>query len=113
MTLGQVLKEARSRRGLTLRDVERTIAISNGYLSLLESDSVKSPSPNHLHQLAELYQIPYSLLMELAGYVAPTPIDSARWRGAEGIEDLTEDERTQVNNFVRFLRSSRRGPMGS
>jgi transcriptional regulator with XRE-family HTH domain len=107
MTLGQVLREARMRRGLTLRDVERTTAISNGYLSQLESDSVRSPSPNHLHQLAGVYGIAYSLLMELTGYVVPTPVDPARWREVEGIDDLTETERVQVNNFVRFLRSSR------
>jgi transcriptional regulator with XRE-family HTH domain len=113
VTLGQVLKEGRTRRGMSLREVERGTGISNGYLSLLESDSVKSPSPNHLHQLAQVYGVSYSLLMELVGYVVPAPPpDPASWQHLDGIDDLTEDERSQVRNFVRFLRSNRQSPEG-
>jgi transcriptional regulator with XRE-family HTH domain len=111
MTLGQTLKRARAHRGLSLRDVERATSISNGYLSLLESDTVKNPSPNFLHQLAEEYGISYSLLMELAGYAVPAPHpDLSEWPDLERVDDLTADERAQVSNFVRFLRASRRGP---
>ncbi len=109
MTLGQALKEGRLRSNLTLRQVERATGISNGYLSLLESDSVKSPSPNHLHLLAGQYGVGYSLLMELAGYKVPEPAAHlSAIADAVDMNDLTDGERAQVRNFAQFLRSSRR-----
>ncbi len=109
MTLGTVLKEARLRGKLSLRDVERkTMTISNGYLSLLESDSVKSPSPNHLHALAEVYGVSYSLLLELAGYAVPAAASMSLPEGILGdVEDLSVDEWSEVRRFVGYLRSTR------
>jgi len=43
--------------------------ISNAYLSQLENNKVKKPSPHFLHKLASLYDVPYDLLMEYAGYI--------------------------------------------
>src|SRR5215475_1048674 len=70
MTLGQFLKSAREDRALSLRGVEKETGISNAYLSQLESDKIKQPSPTLLHKLAETYEVPYSALLELAGYPA-------------------------------------------
>jgi len=106
MTLGELLKESRHRAEMSLRDVERETGISNGYLSLMESDRVKGPSPRFLKQLADAYGVAYSLLMELAGYEAPSP-PAQTDAGVDQFDELTDDERVQVRNFVRFLRSSR------
>lgn len=108
MTLGQALKEGRRRTQLSLREVEAKTGISNGYLSLLESGTAKSPSPNYLKELSVVYGVAYSLLMELAGYSSPSPSpETPLWAQFERIDELTDDERMQVSNFVRFLRSSR------
>jgi len=107
MTLGQVLKEARQRNRMSLRDVEKLVRISNGHLSLLESDLIKSPSPNHLHQLAELFGVSYSLLLELAGYVVPETSVASNARLAGNLGDLTNEELAQVRSFVGFLKASR------
>ena len=108
MTLGEFLKRARNEKGMSLRDVERSSRISNGYLSLLESDSVKNPSPNFLYQLAELYGVSYAELMSLAGYVVPRPADPGNDSASvDLLDDLTDEERAQVGTFVRFLRASR------
>ena len=108
MTLGQVLKEARLRSQMSLRDVERATQISNGYLSQMESDAVKSPSPNHLYVLAEVYGVSYSLLMELAGYIVPDPaFQRVSVPGLENLADLTHEELAQVRAFVGFIRASR------
>jgi len=110
MTLGGFLKQARSNKGMSLRDVERVTTISNGYLSLLESDSVKNPSPNFLFQLSSLYAVSYGRMMTLAGYVVPQPENQSAPSESEDnswLDDLTEEERTQVGTFVRFLRASR------
>lgn len=107
MKLGPLLREARSRAGLSLRDVERRVGISNGYLSLIESGRVRQPSPRYLHALADLYGVSYSLLMELAGHVAPNAAPSNASAGADDFADLSEAELEHVRSFARFLRSSR------
>ena len=122
-TLGEILKRARHEHGLSLRDVERNTdnKISNGHLSLLESDEVKSPSPNHLYRLAQVYALPYADLMRLAGYYMPPVSDSAQTihgqqraqvsEAFSGIalssSDLTPDEIRDVERYVEWVRSKR------
>lgn len=113
MTLGRLLKDARSASGMTLRDVEKLTRISNGYISLLESDAIKQPSPPHLHELAKAYSLDYGQLMELAGYVAPSQVPSAGSvmspdASSASFGDLTDSELREVDAFVRGLRASRR-----
>ena len=63
--LGKYLKNLRDASRLSLRAVEKETGISNAMLSQLESGRVKQPSPIFLYKLAELYGIPYEVLMEL------------------------------------------------
>jgi len=51
---------------MTLRDVEEKTKkkISNSYLYQLESDNVKSPSPNILYELSVVYGADYSQIMK-------------------------------------------------
>jgi transcriptional regulator with XRE-family HTH domain len=109
MTLGSFLSDARKRMGLTLRDVERRVEISNGYLSLLETGAARKPSPEYLSKLAALYGASYELLMELAGYQAPQQVPAlGAIPGLKDFEDLSPMELEQLRAFVGFLRSSRR-----
>src|SRR5882724_11405520 len=68
-SFGKGLKTARELNKLSLREVETATGISNAYLSQLENNKIKKPSPHFLHKLAALYGIGYELLMESAGYV--------------------------------------------
>ena len=71
MTLGQYLASIRADRRLTLRQVEEATnkEVSNAYLSQIENDKIRKPSPNVLHALAEIYGISYEQLMDMAGYI--------------------------------------------
>src|SRR5205807_3069034 len=97
--LGQVIKSARLASGKTLREIETLTGISNGYLSQLESDAVKQPSPNHLHSLAEVYRLDYGHLMELAGYRAPRQVGAVMNGSGHnpfpftGLEELTAEDK--------------------
>src|SRR5438552_899512 len=97
MTLGQVLKTTRVSLSKTLRDIETLTGISNGYLSQLESDLIKQPSPNHLHKLANVYGLAYVRLMELAGYAVEAPSTSGFGTYLDDVnqlkDDLTEEDR--------------------
>ena len=109
MTLGSLLRDARTRKAMSLRDVERATGISNGYLSLLETGAARKPSPEFLEKLANAYGASYELLMELAGYRAPQPVPAARDIPGlnEPLDDLTLIEIEQLRAFVGYLRSSR------
>jgi transcriptional regulator with XRE-family HTH domain len=107
MQLNSVLRDARTRAGLSLRDVERRVGISNGYLSLIESGQAQRPSPRYLHSLADVYGVSYTLLMELAGHVAPAPAPTDAEATSDEFGDLSALEREQVRAFASFLRASR------
>ena len=109
MLLSSVLRDARARARLTLREVERRTGISNGHVSLIESGQVRGPSPRYLHLLAGLYGVLYTLLMELAGHVAPAAAPEIGGEAGSDFGDLSEAERDQVRAFAGFLRASRPG----
>lgn len=113
VTLGQYLLAVRKDRGMTLRQVEEATNgdVSNPYLSQLENDKIKQPSPHILHSLAELYAINYEGLMERAGYIRPksSRSDEARHSRAATFADLnlSGEEEAELLRFLRFLRSSK------
>jgi transcriptional regulator with XRE-family HTH domain len=109
--IADILRQARSTVGLTLRDVERETGISNAYISQLESGQVKQPSPQQLHKLAAVYQLDYGDLLETAGYVLPVrKIETRQTRRSmflRGEEDLTPEEREKVEEYIARLRAAR------
>lgn len=109
--LGPFLKSARRSVGLTLRDVEAKTDITNGYLSQIENQLIAKPSPNVLFQLAELYGVEYSELLVRAGHRVPSapsqPSDSLNGIPLRALEDLTEDEKKDLMDYLNYLKSKR------
>jgi transcriptional regulator with XRE-family HTH domain len=66
-SFGVVLKQARGVRGLSAIDAARATGISAAYLSKLEGDAVKKPSPYVLHALGEALAVPYAELHAPSG----------------------------------------------
>lgn len=107
--IGAVLKQARAVRELSAVDAARAAGISAAYLSKLENDAVKKPSPPVLHQLSVALAVPYSDLMRLSGYPVPgetsiAPLESVR---AALFSDLTEDEQAELLEYLAWYRSRR------
>lgn len=113
MKLGTFLAEARKSAGLTLRAVEKEVGISNAYLSQLEHGKILVPAPQNLHKLAELYRVPYELLMELAGHPLPslseTGSPSFKGRITARMSNITQDEEEALVEYLQFLRARKRG----
>jgi HTH-type transcriptional regulator, competence development regulator len=110
-SLGQGLKTARELRNLSLREIEEATGISNAYLSQLENDKIKKPSPHFLHKLAALYGIGYELLMESAGYVQrkePTGPKTLAGAALFSQEKLTPEEEEGLAEYLAFLRRKRK-----
>lgn len=107
ISLGQFLRQAREDKGFTLREVEVETDISNSYLSQLEGEKIKQPSPVTLYKLSETYGISYTDLMALAGY--PVPNTNARSASAGGfasrIGAVTPGEQDALIDYLKYIRS--------
>jgi HTH-type transcriptional regulator, competence development regulator len=115
-SLGAALRQTRGVRQLSVGDAARAAGISAAYLSRLESDAVKKPSPHVLHQLSETLQVPYGELMRLSGYHVPgTPQNgSGATLGTALFADITDDEREELVEYLAWYRARRRaGARGS
>ena len=69
MTIGDELYRLRTLKGVSLREVERVTGVSNAYLSQLENKKTDKPSPHILHKLANYYDVEYTHLLKIAGYL--------------------------------------------
>lgn len=111
-TLGSFLASARGKLGLTLRAVEEGTGISNAYLSQLEHGRIKTPAPQNLYKLAEMYRVPYELLMELAGYPLPDARSAERRSSLDTLSArvgmVTEEEGEALVEYLQFIRSRKR-----
>ena len=72
VSIGVVLRQAREVRGRSSVETARSAGISSAYLSKLENDAVKRPSPEVLHRLSEVLGVPYAELMALVGHPVPS-----------------------------------------
>ncbi len=113
-TLGEELRRLRKLKGWTLREVEQLTKkrVSNSYLYQLEVGNVKEPSPNILYELAKVYGVPYKMLMELAGYVAPVSKGDQN-RGHTSVafmafKDLSDEDRQIILDYMEFLQQKKR-----
>ena len=115
LSLGAVLKQARDVRELSGVDAARAARISPAYLSKLEGDAVKHPSPHVLHQLSEALVVPYAELMRLCGYRVPgdSGTKTADTVSAALFADLTDDEREELLEYLAWYRTRRRNGRGA
>ena len=106
--LGRLLREVRELRRLSLGDVAKKSGISSAYVHKLEQGKVYAPSPHVLHALAHVLVVPYSKLLELAGYVVPNTTKSDVKIGplthALSTEQLTEREAAELARYLAWYR---------
>ena len=119
MSLGSYLRQVRNRRQLSLRGVQQLARdkrlgaeLSSGYLSMLERNEIKEPSPRILHTLASIYEVDYIDLMRKARYIPTkggiegTKPAVAAFRGAS---QLSEEQQDRIQRMIDFeLSESRR-----
>ena len=109
-SLGTVLRQAREVRELTAVDAARAAGISAAYLSKLEGNAVKRPSPQVLHRLSQALDLAYADLMRLSGYHVPGPDEIAPVESVSAalFADLTADEREELVEYLAWYRARRR-----
>jgi transcriptional regulator with XRE-family HTH domain len=108
--LGFTLRQAREVHGLSAVEAARGAGISPAYLSKLENDTVKKPSPQVLHSLSGVLTVPYADLMRLCGYRVPGEPDQTDSGAliARLFADLTEDEADELLEYLAWYRARQR-----
>jgi HTH-type transcriptional regulator, competence development regulator len=114
-SFGAMLKQAREVRELSAGETARAAGISAAYLSKLENDAVKRPSPHVLHQLSVALALPYAELMRRSGYKVPGEADAGAGGtvGAALFADVTDDEREELLEYLAWYRARRRSRRGA
>jgi Zn-dependent peptidase ImmA (M78 family)/transcriptional regulator with XRE-family HTH domain len=104
-TLGGRLREVRTRKDLSLREVERRSGVNSGYLSLLERGEIANPNPTVLQKVAKAYEQPFPLLMQWAGYVEDgISLNAQRALSVLG-DDFTDEELEALKAVLDVIRS--------
>ena len=115
VSIGVVLRQAREVRGHTSIETARSAGISSAYLSKLENDAVKRPSPKVLHRLSEVLEVPYAELMALVGHPLPS-VETSPHHASIGealFADLTDDERDELIEYLAWYRTRKRSRRAS
>lgn len=113
LSLGKYLASIRTDRAMSLREVEEATRkqVSNAYLSQIETEKIKQPSPNILHALAELYAIDFENLMQLAGYITSAKRADTERHGRVATfaeHNLTADEEAEMIRYLKFMRDRKK-----
>jgi len=111
--LGSHLSEARRRRGLSLRDVERAIGVKSGHLSQLETGTITKPEMALLWELAALYDLDFEHLLALAGYTTGSETPGRRRNrmtvALRALTELTPPEQAEALRYMAELKARRGG----
>jgi transcriptional regulator with XRE-family HTH domain len=107
-SIGALLRHAREVHVMSAVDAARAAGISAAYLSKLEHDAVKRPSPPILHRLSEVLSVPYAELMRLSGYPVTGSSDPPAAAANALFADLTDDEREELLEYLAWYRARRR-----
>lgn len=114
MSLGDFIKEKRSLKKWSQRDLAAASGISNAEISRIESGKRKEPSSSVLKDIAIALGIPVEDLLHEAGIIQSpeTSIEdssSVSFSDQYSIpRDLTEDELDEVFKYIDYIRSKRK-----
>ena len=108
--LAALIRQTRTARRLSQRQLSHALGRSEGYVGHLERGSFR-PSVDTLKALSAALGLLYGELAMRAGYITQeefeNPIDGAQLARLNEIGDLTEEEWESVRDFARYVRSRR------
>ncbi len=118
MSLGNYLRRVRHELELSLRDVHRLARdkqlgaeLSSGYLSMLERNEIKEPSPRILHTLSTIYDVDYIDLMRRARYIPSESVvrkRQAAFVAFKGASQLSKEQQERIQRIINFELSESR-----
>lgn len=111
---GAYLKTLRRQRGLTLRQVEEQVQVSNAYLSQMERGQRGVPRARILKKLASAYGVSVTELIDaseggLDGRSVPVPSSEPDVAFVvRGYQRLSKENRAFLREFLQFLLAKER-----
>lgn len=105
--LGEFIAEHRLAKKFSSRKLAEIAHISHTEVHRLENGERKNPSPPVLKAIAHALGVSFEEIMQASGYMddtSPLPVIKERILDTE---DLSEQEISEVRNFIDFLRSKR------
>ncbi|MFQ3591749.1 MAG: helix-turn-helix transcriptional regulator [Gemmataceae bacterium] len=106
-TFGQVLREARLAKGITLRKFAEMVGISPTYLSQVEQDNVDPPTAERVHTMATLLGANADEWTALAGRV-PEDLPGIIQKQPTAIPELLREASGLTAEQLRILREQAR-----
>jgi transcriptional regulator with XRE-family HTH domain len=106
-TFGQVLREARLAKGITLRKFAEMVGISPTYLSQVEHDNVDPPTAERVHKMANLLGASADEWTALAGRV-PEDLPAIIQKQPTAMPELLREASGLTADQLRFLREQAR-----
>lgn len=100
-TFGEIIKEARIKAGLSQRQVQQNIKITDSRLSKMERNELICP-PAEMKKLAVLYKIPIIKLYIAAGYLTNDDLDEYKMV-FRGVEQLDVIEAAHIQQCIDLL----------
>lgn len=97
--LGDYLRAARTRAGLSVRELERLTGVANGYLTKLETGFKTNPSAEVLIKLADALELDTSELLAFIG-VKPSSVLPPADIYFRKRYDMTEDQARQAAKLI-------------
>ncbi|GAB3797512.1 helix-turn-helix domain-containing protein [Virgibacillus kimchii] len=80
MTFGEFIKEKRTEKGLTMRELERRTGISQAYISQIESGKRNVPKPELIKKISNGLDVDYLDLLQKAGYIGTLALASESYK---------------------------------
>jgi transcriptional regulator with XRE-family HTH domain len=106
----QFVQQLRRRKGLTVSELARKTGIERAELAAMEQGS-STPEPMVLNCLSKFYVVPMQQMLRVAGVVRDRDtgfVEHASKFAAqsESFDKLTPEERTALDEFLAYLRTS-------
>ncbi|MFX3616097.1 MAG: helix-turn-helix domain-containing protein [Sporolactobacillus sp.] len=72
---GKYLKNIRTKRGLGVNQLAAYSGVSSSQISRMEKGERKKPKPDTIKKLSNALNVPYTEMMEAAGYIQESPVN--------------------------------------
>ena len=105
---GRLMREARLRQGIGVRELARRLRVSDAYISRLERHQCSAPAPQRAVEIALALDLDVDLFLAATGHVAPDvkAILVAQPEFAQFVRDLAASRYSK--NQLQYLLRSRR-----
>lgn len=108
--LADMVRQARLNKGMTQRQLSRSLGMSEGYVGHLESGRFR-PTVQTLKAISSVLGLLYGQIALEAGYITreefENPIDERQLARLNEVSDLSDEEWESVRDYARYVRSRR------